>query len=309
MQAGVVQGHFRGGRSTEVSYMIDGVQTTQSFTRTTSSVEVEPEAVQDLEVITGTFNAEYGKAMSGIVNMVTKDGGAKFHGSFSGYVSNYYTPHKDVFIGLKDTEFDRNKDFKIQLDGPIWKDRITFFTNFRMEDVKGHLNGIRRFEPDNYSNFIQRPAPLQGIKTPWDAYIKGINCYSEHTGDNAYVPMDTRKSTSFMGKITYKPFDRVKASLMYNMNRQQWKNYSHSMKYNPDGRVTNYEDSDFYLLNLIIWSVTACFTILKLRTPITIFVTGFTKTPLIRAMFQMDIQEEWAVFPLADRTKAAINGN
>ncbi len=247
MQAGVVQGHFRGGRSTEVSYLIDGVQTTQSFTRTNSTVEVEPEAVQDLEVITGTFNAEYGRAMSGIVNLVTKDGGNQFHGSFTGYISNYYTPHKDVFIGLKDTEFDRNKDFKLQLDGPIWKDKLTFFTNFRMEDRKGHLNGIRRFEPDNYSNFIERPEPLKDVITPWDVYIKGINCYSEHTGDNAYVPMNTSKSTSFMGKITYKPFQRVKASVMYNMNRRQWKNYQHSRKYNPDGRLTYYEDSDFYL--------------------------------------------------------------
>ncbi len=250
MQSGVVQGHFRGGRSTEVSYMIDGVQTTQTFTRTSSSVEIEPEAVQDLEVITGTFNAEYGRAMSGIVNMVTKDGGSEFHGSFSGYVSNYYTPNKDVFIGLKDTEIDRNKDFKIQLDGPIWGNKLTFFANFRMQDRKGHLNGIRRFEPDNYSNFIQRPEPLQGITTPWDAYLKGINCYSEHTGDNAYVPMNTRQSRSFMGKITYKPFARVKTSLLYNMNREKWKNYSHGSKYNPDGRVTNYEDTDFYLFKM-----------------------------------------------------------
>ncbi|NOX90721.1 MAG: TonB-dependent receptor [Calditrichaeota bacterium] len=250
MQSGVVQGHFRGGRSTEVSYMIDGVQTTQTFTRTSSSVEIEPEAVQDLEVITGTFNAEYGRAMSGIVNMVTKDGGSEFHGSFSGYVSNYYTPNKDVFIGLKDTEIDRNKDFKIQLDGPIWGNKLTFFANFRMQDRKGHLSGIRRFEPDNYSNFIQRPEPLQGITTPWDAYLKGINCYSEHTGDNAYVPMNTRKSMSFMGKIAYKPFTRIKTSLLYNMNREKWKNYSHGMKYNPDGRVTNYEDTDFYLFKM-----------------------------------------------------------
>ena len=77
MQAGVVSGHFRGGRNTEVSYLIDGIQVDESFLGTNKdgdpiasrqSVNLEAEAIQDLEVITGTFNAEYGRAMSGIVN-------------------------------------------------------------------------------------------------------------------------------------------------------------------------------------------------------------------------------------------------
>ena len=51
-------------------------------------MDIQPEAVQDLEVITGTFNAEYGRAMSGVVNMVTRDGGPKFEGSISGATSS-----------------------------------------------------------------------------------------------------------------------------------------------------------------------------------------------------------------------------
>ena len=80
MQAGVVNGHFRGGRTTEVTYMIDGVQVDESFGGSSATVDIQPEAVQDLEVITGTFNAEYGRAMSGVVNVVTKDGGSPFEG-------------------------------------------------------------------------------------------------------------------------------------------------------------------------------------------------------------------------------------
>ena len=55
MQAGVVNGHFRGGRNTEVTYMIDGVQVDESYGGGSAAVDVQPEAVQDLEVITGTF--------------------------------------------------------------------------------------------------------------------------------------------------------------------------------------------------------------------------------------------------------------
>ena len=38
------------------------------------AVEIENNAIQELQFISGTFNAEYGQAMSGIVNIVTKDG-------------------------------------------------------------------------------------------------------------------------------------------------------------------------------------------------------------------------------------------
>ena len=83
MQAGVVDGHFRGGRDTEVTYLVDGVRTDDTFSRNAQTVYLEPSVLKDLEVITGTFNAEYGRAMSGVVNQVTKDGGDKFEGSFS----------------------------------------------------------------------------------------------------------------------------------------------------------------------------------------------------------------------------------
>ena len=50
MQAGVVNGHFRGGRNTEVTYMVDGVQVDESFGGGSLAVDIQPEAVQDLEV-------------------------------------------------------------------------------------------------------------------------------------------------------------------------------------------------------------------------------------------------------------------
>ena len=47
------------------------------------AVDIEPETLNDLEIITGTFNAEYGKQMSGVVNQVTKDGNNIFEGKIS----------------------------------------------------------------------------------------------------------------------------------------------------------------------------------------------------------------------------------
>ncbi len=258
MQAGIVQGHFRGGRSTEVSYLVDGVQTDQVFDREGQTVELETEAVQDLEVITGTFNAEYGRAMSGIVNLITKDGGSEFHGSFTGYLSNYYTTHSAVFIGLENTAIARNQDYTFSLSGPILGNTITFFMNYRYQDLQGHLNGINRFEPENYTNFIERPEPLLKYNTPWDAVIKGRKLYSEYTGDERYVAMNWNRKASFMGKLTFKPLQKVKFSMMTNLNGfnpnldhgNEWQSYSHGLKYKPLGRETNYEKNQFYLFSL-----------------------------------------------------------
>jgi outer membrane receptor protein involved in Fe transport len=66
--------HIRGGRTNEVAYWVDGVSISDGFDHS-QAVQVDNGSIQELQVISGTFNAEYGQAMSGIVNIVTKDGG------------------------------------------------------------------------------------------------------------------------------------------------------------------------------------------------------------------------------------------
>jgi len=101
LQAGVVrdQGggfHIRGGRSGEVSFWVDGVSTSDAYDGS-SGLEVENSGIQEIQVISGTFNAEYGQAMSGIVNVVTKDGGDKYEGRIEYYSGGYHTNHSDLY--------------------------------------------------------------------------------------------------------------------------------------------------------------------------------------------------------------------
>ena len=228
MQPGVVVGHFRGGRSSEASYLIDGLQIDESFDHTGKIVDVDVDVVEEIEVITGTFNAEYGKAMSAIVNVITKDGGNRFEVSGSINSGNYYTPNNDVFIGLKNSEFDRNKDFRINIMGPIFKDHLSFLINGRYQNNKGYLNGIRRFKVDDYSDFTRQDS---------------IHWYSENSGNNNYFPMSYGKNYSFFSKLTFKPTNPMKLSLMFTLNDDEWQAYDHYYKYNPDGRPTNYRES------------------------------------------------------------------
>jgi outer membrane receptor for ferrienterochelin and colicin len=231
MQAGVVNGHFRGGRSNEVSYLIDGMAVTEAFGGEGRVVELETESIQDLEVITGTFNAEYGRAMSGVVNAVTKSGSNKYHGSVSADLANYLTSNKDIFIGLRDDEIMRNQDYKLQLSGPLLKNRLNFFFNARYQDNKNHLNGIRRFRVGDYSNFVDTEPAM------W---------YSEHTGDSAFVPMSRSLNVSYMGKLSADLIKNVKMDFLFTRNDDEWHSYDHSYKYNPDGMAVTHRLTDMY---------------------------------------------------------------
>ena len=76
LQAGVVatggEIHVRGGRGGEISYMVDGITVTDPY-NLSMAVEIENNSIQELQFISGTFNAEYGQAMSGIVNIKLKE--------------------------------------------------------------------------------------------------------------------------------------------------------------------------------------------------------------------------------------------
>ncbi len=235
MQAGVVKGHFRGGRQTEVSYMIDGIPVDEAFGGAGRSVDLEVGAVQDLEVITGTFNAEYGDAMSGIVNAVTREGGNELHGSASAALANYFTPHTDIFIGLKSSEITRNQDYKVNLSGPLIRGKINFVMDYRYQNNKNHLNGYRLFRVDDFS-YYSADDPSQ-----W---------YTEFNGDSAYVPMNRSVNTAFMGKLSTKLFKKIKISALYTLNQDEWHNYSHVYKYNPDGMPVAYRNSKMMALNI-----------------------------------------------------------
>ncbi len=229
MQAGVVKGHFRGGRSNEVSYLIDGLQVDDAFGGEGRVVDIENETIEDLEIITGTFNAEYGRAMSGVVNAVTKSGSDQFHGSASASMANYLTAHNDIFIGLKKSELNRNQDYKFQFSGPIVKGKLHFFLNTRYQDNKNYLNGIRRFEVNDYSDFSS---------TDPSGWI------SQHTGDNTYTPMNNSLNYSVLSKLSYQMSNKVRTSLLYTRNQDIWHPYIHSFKYNPDGRAASHHTSD-----------------------------------------------------------------
>jgi outer membrane receptor protein involved in Fe transport len=115
LQAGVIQSddeiHIRGGRTDETLYIIDGVRMKDLLSGKSSMLDVSARSVAEMDVITGGYSAEYGQALSGIVNVKLKEGGSKNHG----YIE-YTLDH----MPFKETSLDYfNSDrFEVGIDGP-----------------------------------------------------------------------------------------------------------------------------------------------------------------------------------------------
>ncbi len=152
-KAGVTQGadgamHIRGGRSNEISYMIDGIPISNPFWGGLA-VQVENSGIQELQVVSGTFNAEYGQAMSGVVNIVTKEGGNDYHGNLSLYVGDRLSDNDRIFPNIKKINPLSQYNLDASLDGPVpgTKDKLTFFATARYFDEDGYIYGIREHRP------------------------------------------------------------------------------------------------------------------------------------------------------------------
>jgi len=133
LQAGVTLGrggeiHIRGGRASEVAYWVDGKSVSDLYDGSLS-IPVESNAVQELQVVSGTFNAEYGNAMSGIVNIVTKDGGRNYAGNILMYVGDYLSNDDYIFYNIKDFSPVANRVIEASLSGPLpfIGDPVTFY--------------------------------------------------------------------------------------------------------------------------------------------------------------------------------------
>ena len=97
--------HVRGGRLDETLFIIDGVSTKDPLTGYSANPYINADAIEEVEILTGGFHAEYGQAMSGVVNVKLKEGRNQLEGSFKyttdeiGLVENYGTRRLEFNLG------------------------------------------------------------------------------------------------------------------------------------------------------------------------------------------------------------------
>ncbi|UCE20268.1 MAG: TonB-dependent receptor [Gemmatimonadota bacterium] len=232
-QAGVVDGHFRGGRTGEAVYMLDGSPLMDPYTGNFDS-NVPELGVEETVVMTGGYGAEYANAQSGIVNFVAKEGTPKWAGKVRLKTSDW---------GLD--ELDENEYF------------------YRKDEMKipgtGHVEGhekMRRMEfnlsgPEPISSYLFKslPGKMNFVVSGDINYYDGRFPYSDH------------KEKNILGKVTYKPAPAYKVSVS---GLKSWDDYNTFMV-RPFGdtynlyRRTTYEDllEDYGYFDPAGWDSTA----------------------------------------------------
>ena len=272
LQAGVVESggdlHVRGGRGGEIAYMIDGITVTDPF-NAGMAVEIENNAIQELQFISGTFNAEYGKAMSGIINIITKDGDFnRYNGNVSVNGGSYFTdgtkmtvdllndngvlvedstmnlfPHLDSF---KPTTI---KDIQGSISGPILPGKLSVFASGRIKENSGYLFGQRLFVPTSH---VWNPLTNDyDLMTLADDTTGG---YWDQVGDappdSALVRLNWSKQETGQVKFSWRVSPLIKLAYNFMGSRTASQGYSKAYLWNPDGRSHSFTEQMNHSLRL-----------------------------------------------------------
>ena len=146
LQAGVVGSgtdlHVRGGRSNETAYMIDGMLVQDPLLGGLAT-NIGKDAIQEMSLLSGTFNAEYGNALSGVVNVVTRDGSEDYSGKIEMKTSEFGIPeYKRLHQNIETASF----------SGPILSNKLKFFISGEQNDIGSYLP----FGYDRELNFFSK---------------------------------------------------------------------------------------------------------------------------------------------------------
>jgi outer membrane receptor protein involved in Fe transport len=133
---------FGGQSELNTMILVDGVDNIQTFTGL-PRVTPSQEAVQEFRILNSTFRAEYGRALGGFVNIITKSGTNQVHGSAYYFGMNDALNATALLSGPNPVL--RQNQYGATIGGPIVRDRTFYFASYE---------GQRRAESNKFSSVI-----------------------------------------------------------------------------------------------------------------------------------------------------------
>jgi outer membrane receptor protein involved in Fe transport len=243
LQAGVVEEggnlHFRGGRAGEVGYWIDGVPVTDVYDGGLA-LEIENSSVQELQVVTGAFNAEYGQALSGIVNVVTRDGSDEFKAQAMAFSGDYATGEGTgvsasgelpLFPGTGVGDFDPGNIRNVEgsISGPILPSRLFFFASGRYFGNDGWINGRDAFEFDDTGRPCE-PGEACGV----------VLLDSLGGADSTLTALNPYEKTSGQLKLTANLFSGIRLTANVLASEEEFLDGNFAYFLTPDAQPSNF---------------------------------------------------------------------
>jgi hypothetical protein len=168
-----------GSTLSENAYFIDGMDTTDPVSSTWGTL-YNFDAIEEVELQTSGFEAEYGRATGGLVNVLTKSGGNAFSGSLDvRYRGESFQGDGDHFDSSNlETSF---QDIAATLGGPLLRDKLWFFVAYEWvnsEETPYNSQTTRDFEGQNYN-----------LKLTWQA-AQNWRLVGRASGDPAEIAND-----------------------------------------------------------------------------------------------------------------------
>ncbi|MFH1278052.1 MAG: TonB-dependent receptor [Candidatus Eisenbacteria bacterium] len=218
LQAGVVDGHFRGGRSGEVQWQVDGVSVNNAYDNK-STLRIDRSLLEEVQIISGTFDVEYGQAMSGVVNAVLKSGTREFRWEGEAYTGGYlFREGEGKRLTSDDFRPAAVENYRLTLSGPTGLPKTVYLLNGRRNLSDNFVTARRVFLPTDFNSpdsLIYRP-----------------------TGDSAEVSLGYANTWSGALKITNSSLATLKLNYQAVGNEIEEIPADYAWRYNPVGRST-----------------------------------------------------------------------
>ena len=125
---------------------VDGADATDNSVNGVRST-VSQEAVQEFQIITNSYAAEYGRASGGVVNIITRSGSNAFHGDVFGFLRNRNFQAVNPFSTVSNPAYTRVQA-GAAFGGPIKKDKTYFY--FAYEITRRHETGFSSIGANNF---------------------------------------------------------------------------------------------------------------------------------------------------------------
>jgi Carboxypeptidase regulatory-like domain len=201
------------------SFLTDGNDTTESFYnenagRTRIGSQISQDAVQEFQVLSDGFSAEYGRAMGGVVNTVTRSGSNDMHGTGYWFFRNRTLEAADRYAaGVKGPEYRHTAGFS--LGGPIKKDKLFYFINYDFVDrnFPGENRILNNSLTDSTGSYVL-PTNCTATAAQCSAAIAFIQKQM-----NVLVPRTYNQDLGF-AKIDWHQSDR--STYSFDMNALHW---------------------------------------------------------------------------------------
>jgi len=146
-----------GGSNRSGNFSIDGGGNNDDYLGSSCGSQVRPalEAVQEFQVLTNQYDAEFGRTAGAVVNVITKQGTNAFHGSLFDTYTNDKVTAEDFFVAQNNLTKPQTeqKDWGGTIGGPIKKNKAHFFYSLdRIVYAEGRSNAFASRPELNYAN-------------------------------------------------------------------------------------------------------------------------------------------------------------